>query len=64
MLGPVQKQPGVRKRQVENFTGWSSCCGSAETNLTRTHEDTCSIPGLAQWVTDLAWLWPAVVALI
>ena len=31
----------------------SSCCGTAETNPTRNHEVVGSIPGLAQWVTDL-----------
>ena len=32
----------------------SSCRGAEETNLTRNHEVASPIPGLAQWVNDLA----------
>ena len=46
--------------------GWSSHCGSAEMNPTRYHEVTGSIPGLAQWVKDLAllWLWCRLAAVV
>ena len=37
------------------FAGFrSSHRGTTETNLTRNHEDEGLIPGLAQWVKDLA----------
>ena len=32
----------------------SSCHGTVETNPTRNHEVVGSIPGLTQWVKDLA----------
>ena len=35
----------------------SSRPGSAVMNPTRHHKDVGLIPGLAQWVKDLTWLW-------
>ena len=37
---------------LQNDTCRSSCCGAAETNPTRNHGVSGSIPGLAQWVED------------
>ena len=34
--------------QHEILNNWSSCYGSAETNLTSIHEEAGSIPGLTQ----------------
>ena len=33
---------------------WSSHCGAVERNPTRNHEVEGLVPGLAQWVKDLA----------
>jgi len=40
---------------LEIYCG-SPLCGSVVVNLTSNHEDDSSVPGLAQWVKDLALL--------
>ena len=46
---------GLIEREESNMTPRGSYyCGSAVTNPTSIREDAGSIPGLAQWVKDLA----------
>jgi len=39
---------------LQVFSYRSSCGGAAKTNPTRNHDAVGSIPGLAQWIKDLA----------
>ena len=45
----------IHQRQESNFM--SSCHALEEMNLTNIHKEAGLIPGLDQWVGDLALLW-------
>ena len=56
---PLEDGNRQREKTEQLKVNWDrrSRRGSEETNLTSIHEDACSIPGLAQLVTDLIFLW-------
>ena len=54
--GDLSENVACEQREDKSRVGWSSNCGAAETNPTRNHEVIGLIPGLAQWVRDLALL--------
>ena len=54
--GFVLQQPTTPLPHFAFKNAWgSSHCGAVERNLTRNHAVVGLIPGLAQWVKDLAW---------
>ena len=55
-----QKHLPFLENLLRNLGQWSAHYGSTETNLTSIHEDGSSIPGLTQWIKDLALPWAMV----
>ena len=54
--GKLRAESEALEKRFFTYIG-SSCHGSAVTKLTSIHEDLDSIPGLAQWVKNLALSW-------
>ena len=52
--GKISHAPGLEELILLKWPYWSSCHGTAEMSPTRNHEVVGLIPGLAQWVKDLA----------
>ena len=53
--GPgISTNHGHSQREKKKKKSRSSCCGSAEMNLTSIYKDVGLIPDLTQWVKDLA----------
>ena len=53
----LSRDPQKKKKKKKGCVWGSSHRGSAETNLTSTHEDVGSIPGLVQWIQHCSELW-------
>ena len=62
LSGKVQANaPAAKSRGgCINYKNWSSHRGAVETNPTKNHEVSGSIPGLAQWVEDPTLPWTVV----
>ena len=56
LIGDEEERYIIKEHPIKKRSYWSSCCGTAETNSTRIHENEGLIPGLAQRAKDPALL--------